>query len=54
MDMWIDGDDHTKQVRMQGGADRGPLDMTITCLDFNKPVTVKASPAKNTVDLAER
>ncbi|MER5397877.1 DUF1396 domain-containing protein [Streptomyces sp. NPDC002599] len=53
MDMWIDGDDHTKQFRMRGTADKGPLDMTITFLDYNKPVTVTAPPAKDTVDLAE-
>ena len=40
MDMWVDGDDHTKQFRMRGDADKGTLDMTITFLDFNKPVTV--------------
>jgi hypothetical protein len=53
MDMWIDGDDHTKQFRMQGDADKGTLDMTITFLDFNKPVTVEAPPAKDTADLAQ-
>jgi hypothetical protein len=53
MDMWIDGKNHTKQFRMQGDTDKGPLDMTITFLDFNKPVTVMAPPAKDTVDLAE-
>ncbi|MBD0839073.1 DUF1396 domain-containing protein [Streptomyces sp. TRM68416] len=53
MDMWIDGDDHTKQFRMKGDADKGPLDMTITFLDLNQPVTVEAPPAKDTVDLAE-
>ncbi|MET9440167.1 DUF1396 domain-containing protein [Streptomyces sp. NPDC006610] len=53
MDMWIDGEDHTKQVRMRADADKGPLDMTITFLDFNQPVTVKAPPADDTVDLAE-
>ncbi|MET7451114.1 DUF1396 domain-containing protein [Streptomyces sp. NPDC005574] len=53
MDMWIDGDDHTKKFRMRGDADKGPLDMTITFLDINKPVTVTAPPAKDTVDLAE-
>lgn len=52
MDMWIDGDDHTKQFRMRGEADKGPMDMTITFLDYNKPVTVTAPPAKDTVDLA--
>jgi len=53
MDMWIDGENHTKQFRMKGDADKGPLDMTITFLDINKPVTVQAPPAKETVDLAE-
>jgi hypothetical protein len=53
MDMWIDGDDHTKQFRMRGEADKGPLDMTITFLDLNKPVKVTAPAAKDTVDLAE-
>lgn len=53
MDMWIDGDDHTKQFRMRGDADKGKLDMTITFIDFNKPVTVKAPPAEDTADLAQ-
>ncbi|MFF3616107.1 DUF1396 domain-containing protein [Streptomyces sp. NPDC002580] len=52
MDMWVDGDDHTRQFRMRGTADKGPLDMTVTFLDFNKPVTVKAPPAEDTVDFA--
>ncbi|MFF6993842.1 DUF1396 domain-containing protein [Streptomyces sp. NPDC008313] len=53
MDMWIDGDDHTKQFRLRGDADKGKLDMTITFLDVNKPVTVQAPPAKDTLDLAD-
>jgi hypothetical protein len=53
MDMWIDGSDHTKQFRMQSATEEGRLDMTITFLDFNKPVTVTAPPAKDTADLAE-
>ncbi|WP_406841299.1 DUF1396 domain-containing protein [Streptomyces sp. AHU1] len=53
MDMWIDGDDRAKQLRMRGAAHYGPLDLTITFLDYNKPVTVTAPPAKDTVDLAE-
>jgi hypothetical protein len=53
MDMWVDGDDHTKQFRMRGEADKGPLDMTITFLDINEPVKVTAPPAKDTADLAE-
>lgn len=53
MDMWVDGEDHTKQFRMKGEADKGPLDMTITFLDYNKPVTVTAPPAKDVADLGE-
>ncbi|MFD7897924.1 DUF6612 family protein [Streptomyces sp. NPDC059743] len=53
MDMWIDGEDHTKQFRTRGESKKGPLDMTITFVDFNKPVTIKAPPASETVDLAE-
>ncbi|MFD4573810.1 DUF1396 domain-containing protein [Streptomyces sp. NPDC058417] len=53
MDLWIDGEDHTRQFRMRGAADKGPLDMTITFLDLNKPVKVTAPPAAETVDLAE-
>ncbi|MEV5463208.1 DUF1396 domain-containing protein [Streptomyces sp. NPDC002788] len=53
MDMWVDGDDHTKKFRMKGDAAKGPLDMTITFLDYNKPVDVKAPPAKDVADLAE-
>ncbi|MFI9768294.1 DUF1396 domain-containing protein [Streptomyces sp. NPDC052415] len=53
MDMWVDGEDHTKQFRMKGAADKGPLDLTITFLDYNEPVSVQAPPAKDTADLAE-
>jgi hypothetical protein len=53
MDMWVDGEDHAKQFRMQGDADKGKFDMTFTFLDYNKPVTVTAPPAKDTAYLAE-
>ena len=53
MDMWVDGEDHTKQFRMKGQADKGPMDMTITFLDYNKPVTVTAPPTKEVSDLGE-
>jgi hypothetical protein len=53
MDMWVDGEDHAKQFRMQGDADKGKFDMTFTFLEYNKPVTVTAPPAKDTADLAE-
>ncbi|GGR72521.1 putative lipoprotein [Streptomyces aureoverticillatus] len=53
MDIWIDGEDHTKQFRARGKADKGPLDMTITFLDYNKPVTIKAPPKSEVMDLAK-
>lgn len=53
MDMWVDGNDRTKQFRTRGTAEKGPLDMTIKFLDYNKPVEVKTPPASETVDLAE-
>ncbi|WP_234438577.1 LppX_LprAFG lipoprotein [Streptomyces sp. NRRL S-340] len=53
MDAWIDGQNHTKQFRMRGDAAKGPLDMTITFLDTNKPVKVSAPPAGQVADLAE-
>ncbi|WJV46812.1 DUF6612 family protein [Streptomyces flavofungini] len=53
MDLWIDGEDHTKQFRARGKGDKGPLDMTVTFLDYNKPVTVKAPPKSEVMDLAK-
>ncbi|MFE6287659.1 LppX_LprAFG lipoprotein [Streptomyces sp. NPDC057877] len=53
MDMWIDGEDRAKQFRMQGDATGGPLDMTVTFLDYNQPVDIEAPPAADTVDFAE-
>ena len=59
MDLWIDDDNHTKQFRMrgdtrdpQGDAEGKPLDLIITFLDVNQPVTVKAPPSEDTVDIA--
>ncbi|MCB5165972.1 LppX_LprAFG lipoprotein [Streptomyces bambusae] len=52
MDMWIDGSDHTKQMRIRGRATQGPMDMTIKFLDYNKPVQVNA-PTGEVVDLGE-
>ncbi|MFF0723603.1 DUF1396 domain-containing protein [Streptomyces sp. NPDC004134] len=51
MDMWIDGEDHTKQFRMQAETAEGPLDTTMTFLSYNEPVTVKAPPASDTMDM---
>lgn len=53
MDMWVDKDSHTKRFRSSGKGDSGPLDITITFMDINKPVTVQAPPASDTFDLAE-
>ncbi|MFE2045035.1 DUF1396 domain-containing protein [Streptomyces sp. NPDC059477] len=53
MDLWVDADERTKQFRMRGDAEQGPLDLTITFLDINKPVEIKAPPAGETMDLAE-
>ncbi len=59
MDLWIGDDNHTKQFRMRGdtfaaqdGTDGDPLDLTITFLDVNQPVTVEAPPSEDTADLA--
>ncbi|MFE7774306.1 DUF1396 domain-containing protein [Streptomyces sp. NPDC057445] len=53
MDMWIDGEDRTKRFRTRAASAQGPLDLTITFLDYDKPVTVAAPPASATTDLAE-
>ncbi|MET8295521.1 DUF6612 family protein [Streptomyces sp. NPDC001272] len=53
LDMWIDGSDHTKQVRTRAEATKGPLDMTFKFLDLNKPVDVAAPPADQVMDLAQ-
>lgn len=53
MDLWIGEDDFTKQFRLRGAADKGPLDMMMTFADVNKPVTITAPPAKDVADLAE-
>lgn len=53
MDAWIDGEDHTRQFRMRGDGTKGPVDTTIKFLDVNKPVTIEAPPAEETVDFAE-
>ncbi|OPF74605.1 DUF1396 domain-containing protein [Streptomyces antioxidans] len=53
MDLWVDPDGHTKRFRVRGEGDKGPLDMTITFSALNEPVTVKAPPESQTMDLAE-
>jgi hypothetical protein len=52
MDLWIGPDDRTKQFRVRAAADKGTFDVTMTFLDHNKPVTINAPAAKDTVDLA--
>ncbi|WP_328480243.1 hypothetical protein OHS71_17095 [Streptomyces sp. NBC_00377] len=53
IDLWTDAEDRTRRLRTQGLGRHGELDLTITFLDFGKPVTVKAPPASDTLDLAE-
>ncbi|MEV8530355.1 LppX_LprAFG lipoprotein [Streptomyces sp. NPDC051211] len=53
VDMWIDGNDRTKQVRTRGEGTQGPLDMTMKFTDYNQPVEITAPPADQVVDLAE-
>ncbi|MEU8953915.1 DUF1396 domain-containing protein [Streptomyces sp. NPDC048518] len=53
MDMWVDGEDHTKQFRARGKGDKGALNMTITFLDYNKPVHVEAPPKDKVMDLGQ-
>ncbi|MFJ2264464.1 hypothetical protein ACIOKD_40355 [Streptomyces sp. NPDC087844] len=67
MDLWIDGDGRAKQFRMRGAtyempytADGEPLapvvgdpiDLTVTFLDINEPVSVRTPLAGDTADLA--
>ncbi|MGW3287001.1 LppX_LprAFG lipoprotein [Streptomyces sp. NPDC001002] len=51
LDVWVDGDDHVRRLRTQGFGRHGELDVTVTLLDFGKPVTVRAPAADDTVDL---
>ena len=60
MHLWIDGDDQTKQFRMQartddlrGGTGGGPLDLTVTFLEIDRPVTIEAPPAEDTTALMD-
>ncbi|MFG2880355.1 LppX_LprAFG lipoprotein [Streptomyces sp. NPDC048337] len=53
MDIWIDENDQTKQVRTRGQGTKGPMDLTIKFVEFNKPVDVTAPPSDQVVDLAE-
>ncbi|MFI1419217.1 hypothetical protein ACH4VX_14700 [Streptomyces sp. NPDC020731] len=60
MDLWIDGDNRAKRFRWQaqtdgaqGGTGGGPLDLTVTFLDIDRPVTIEAPPAEDTATLVD-
>ncbi|WP_329170861.1 hypothetical protein OG754_04445 [Streptomyces decoyicus] len=54
LDMWVGPDDRTVKFRERAQAAQGPLDVTIRFFDVNKPVTVQAPPASDTVDLQQK
>ncbi|MHC5902763.1 LppX_LprAFG lipoprotein [Streptomyces sp. S6] len=56
MDLWIDGDDLPRQFRVRAEhneayAGTGPLDLTVTFLDIDRPVTITAPPAGETTPI---
>ncbi|MEU4614363.1 hypothetical protein [Streptomyces umbrinus] len=66
MDLWIDNDGRTRQFRMRGATYKAPvnadgepfrlvvgdpIDMTVTFLRINEPVTIKTPSAGDTADL---
>lgn len=62
VDLWVDGDGRAKRYRVRGETyamkqgrmvDAGPLDLTVTLLEVDRPVTVETPAAEDTVDLAE-
>ncbi|MFF1439666.1 LppX_LprAFG lipoprotein [Streptomyces sp. NPDC058295] len=53
MDLWVDAEDRTRQLRVQGFGRHGELDLTLTFRDFGKPVTVKAPATSDTLDMAK-
>lgn len=53
MDLWVDAQDRTRQLRTRGFGRHGELDLTVTFLDFGKRVTVKVPPTSDTLDMAE-
>ncbi|MFI5523503.1 hypothetical protein [Streptomyces platensis] len=54
LDLWVGPGDRTVKFRQRARASQGPLDMSIWFLDANKPVTVQAPPASDTVDPEEK
>ncbi len=53
MDLWVDGDDRAKQFRWKAGTGGEALDLTVTFLDVDGPVTVEAPPAEDTADVMD-
>ncbi|NGN63842.1 DUF1396 domain-containing protein [Streptomyces sp. A7024] len=53
MDMWIDENDMTKQFRTSGKTNKGPMDVTMTFGEINKPVSITAPPAAEVMDLSK-
>jgi hypothetical protein len=62
VDLWVDGDGRAKRYRVRGETyalkegrmvDGGPLDLTVTLLEVDRPVTVETPAAEDTVDVAE-
>ncbi|KUN99137.1 hypothetical protein AQJ67_25930 [Streptomyces caeruleatus] len=51
LDVWVDRDEHVKQLRTQGFGRHGALDLTFTFLDQDKPVSVRAPRADDTADM---
>ncbi|MFF8784599.1 hypothetical protein [Streptomyces sp. NPDC015125] len=54
LDIWVGPGDRTVKFRERAQAAQGPLDVTIRFFDVNKPVTVQAPPASDTVDLEQK
>ncbi|WP_244942828.1 hypothetical protein [Streptomyces inhibens] len=54
LDMWVGPGHRMLKFRERAQANQGPLDLTIRFLDVNKPVTVQAPPASDTMDLGQK
>ncbi|MEU8781209.1 hypothetical protein [Streptomyces sp. NPDC048637] len=54
LDLWVGPGDRTVKLRERARAAQGPLDVTIRFFDVNKPVTVQAPPASDTMDLEKQ
>lgn len=54
LDMWVGPGDRTVKFRERAQTAQGPLDVSIRFFDVNKPVSVQAPPAADTVDLEQK